>query len=153
MGSIDKDLDVLEDAILQLKHALFRSRSWDRLIARAGVQLDRPGATILHTISQCSKDKVDCSVQLIAHHLGIEAPSVSRKVQELEQDGLLTRKTNPQDRRTVVLQLSDKGRSVLARIHRAKQEAMATLLEGWSSTDRSQLVTLLHRLAREMNTD
>ena len=149
--SVQNDVDNLADALTYLARVMHRPRTWEEITKRAGVAIDRPGAAILHTLTVCEKEKTDCNIQHLAHALGIEAPSVSRKVQELEQAGLLTRKHNDQDRRTVILHLTRKGRAVFARIHQAKRENLAELLQNWRAADRQKLITLLHCLATDMN--
>ena len=151
--SVQNDVESLADALTYLARAMHRPRAWEELAKRAGVSLDRPGAAILHILAVCDKEKINCNVQHLAHNLGIEAPSVSRKLQELEQTGMLARKPNTQDRRTVILHLTARGRGALSRIQRAKRESLAELLQNWSAADRKQLITLFQRLATDMNKD
>ncbi|WP_336489887.1 MarR family winged helix-turn-helix transcriptional regulator [Methylobacterium nigriterrae] len=52
----------------------------------------------------------------LAEALGIEGPSLVRLLDQLEAAGLVMRKEDPTDRRAKVLNLTDTGRSVVARI-------------------------------------
>lgn len=149
--SVQNDADTLVDALTYLARSMTRPRSWEEITKRAGVALDRPSAAILHTLMQCSNEKIPCNLQDLAQHLGIEAPSVSRKVQELERAGLVIRKQDPTDRRVVVLHTSAKGHKMLERIQKAKRESLTELLNDWPAKDRRQLTKLFHRLATDMN--
>jgi DNA-binding MarR family transcriptional regulator len=149
--SVHNDADALGDALTYLSRVLTRPRTWEEITKRAGVALDRPSVAILHALMQCSNEKVNCNLQDLAQHLGIEAPSVSRKVQELEQAGLVVRKQDPADRRIVVLHASAKGRKMLERIQKAKRDGMARLLSDWPVSDRKYFTKLLQRLATDIN--
>ncbi|HVS58486.1 MAG TPA: MarR family transcriptional regulator [Candidatus Saccharimonadales bacterium] len=151
--STKNDIDKLADAMTFLVRSMHRPRAWEEIVKRAGVELDRPGVAILHSLALCSKEQAKCNVQYLAHHLGVEAPSVSRKIQELEQDKFIDRSVDPQDKRAVVLKLTAKGSKVLERIQRAKRDALTAQLRHWDTKDRQQFVELFYRFAHDMNQD
>lgn len=146
-----KDVDTLVDALSYLAHAMTRPKTWEALTKRAGASLDRPSVTILHMLEQCAHEQLTCNVHELAQHLSIEAPSVSRKVQELEQAGLVMRKQDVADRRSAVLRTSAKGRKMLERIQQAKRESLAESLSEWSAADLKIFAKLIDRLATDIN--
>lgn len=151
--SAKNDIDKLADAMTFLVRSMHRPRAWEEIVKRAGIELDRPGVAILHYLALCDKEHSKCNVQYLAHHLGVEAPSVSRKIQELEQDKFVIRSADPQDRRAVVLKLTTKGSKALERIQRAKRESLDAQLRHWTVQDRQQFVELFYRFAHDMNQD
>jgi DNA-binding MarR family transcriptional regulator len=143
---MDQDLDTLEEALGYLARAMSRPRLWQAIQKSANVTIDRPSAHLLRTLSD---HDAGCNLHELAIKLGIEAPSVSRTVQRLEQDRLIVRIIDKTDRRTNHLRLTSRGLQTIKYLRRAKRELFKALFSSWSSTDRQQLVQLLHRLALE----
>jgi DNA-binding MarR family transcriptional regulator len=86
----------------------------------------------------------------IAATLGILRPNFVAMLDGLESRDLCTRMRSASDRRSHVLQLTERGRAVLARAKRlvaAKHEARLTELLG--PADRAALLSTLARIARE----
>ena len=52
----------------------------------------------------------------LADLLGVDAPTVTRKVQQLEQEGFVARHPDPDDRRATRIELSPAGRRTLQRV-------------------------------------
>jgi DNA-binding MarR family transcriptional regulator len=143
---MDADLDMLESALGYFLKALGRQQYWEKIQRTANVSIDRPSAHLLITLSQ--SDTGDCRLHMLASKLGVEAPSVSRVVQRLEQEKLVLRLADPADGRASCLRLTRRGERLIARIRRAKRQHLAALLAGWPAADRKQLARLLDRLAR-----
>ena len=75
------------------------------------------------------------------------APSVaSRAVTALQQEGLVERRTDPEDARAVRLGLTRAGRRRLDEARRTFVERLIPLLEDWDSTDITVLTRLMDRL-------
>lgn len=144
----DSDIALLESAMLTLLQTIKRPRYWAEISARAKVELDRPAAAILRLLSLQDKD---AGVHDVAASLGIEAPSVTRKSQELEEAGLLTRERDSEDRRIVRLRLTVKGRTAIRRLNAARTELLSEVLDKWSGADREHLVRLFDRFARDFS--
>ncbi len=116
--SLDEDLTLINEAMDSFVQAMSRPRAWDRTAARAGISLDRAGAVLLHFLEDSGQQ--GCHLSDIAHKLGIEAPSVTRKVQQLERQQLVRRVPDIKDRRASLLIVTPKGRSIIKRLHQAK---------------------------------
>ncbi|HEU4966058.1 MAG TPA: MarR family transcriptional regulator [Candidatus Saccharimonadales bacterium] len=143
---MEADLDMLESALGYFIKAIGRQQYWETIQRSANVEIDRPSAHLLITLS--GDDAGECRLHTLAARLGVEAPSVSRVVQRLEQDKLVVRLADPTDGRASCLRLTRKGVRTIARIRRAKRQRLAALFTGWSAADRKQLARLLDRLAR-----
>lgn len=148
---MDKDLDTLQEALSFFAHAFSRPKAWEIIQERARTTIDRPSATLLHALLNTPETSAGngCKLHELAHALGIEAPSVTRTVQQLEQDKLVHRVADPDDRRAVRLIPTRRGKLVMQRIRQAKRERLRGLLSGWSPHERHQLVTLIHRLSKD----
>jgi DNA-binding MarR family transcriptional regulator len=87
------------------------------------------------------------SQQALSIALGIHRSAVVALVDDLEQRGLAERRRDPADRRAYTLYLTPRGRKLLADLQRIAEEHEAELLAGLGASERSQLISLLQRLA------
>jgi len=145
----DNDLELIDDSINEFVQAMSRPRAWGQVAARAGVSIDRAGATLLYFLEQPRPES--CHLNDIAHILGIEAPSVTRKVQQLERQKLIHRVPDPSDKRAYVLQTTVEGRRVIERLSEAKKALFSDILKDWSLADRHNFAILFNRLSRDMS--
>jgi len=148
MASLNDDLQQLETAMSRFFQAMKRPQRWARVLQRANLQLDRPAAHILQTLN--SDEHPACRVQDLATQLGIEAPSVTRKTQELEQLGYLRRRPDPRDRRAVDLTITPRGRAIARRLWAAQRESITQVLEDWPAKDRQRFVELFDRFSQDI---
>lgn len=86
----------------------------------------------------------------LAEHVGLDLSTVSRHLRALEDDGLVVRSPDPDDRRAARLELSAEGHAALARALRARAEAVAAATTSWTPTDLTNLEQLLARLADDL---
>jgi DNA-binding MarR family transcriptional regulator len=147
--TLDDDINLISEAMNAFVQAMSRPRFWERnVVNRAGVSIDRAGASLLHMLDQ--PEGAGCHLRDLAVGLGIEAPSVTRKVQQLERAGLVQRVADPQDKRAFVLKTTASGRQVMNRLHKAKVELFTEAMRGWSAADRRTFAQLLQRIATEI---
>ncbi|MGH7238278.1 MAG: MarR family winged helix-turn-helix transcriptional regulator [Candidatus Saccharimonadales bacterium] len=147
-SDIDKDLDLLEEAMLNFERAMSRPRAWENTVARAGVSIDKAGGVLLHILMRPEEE--GCHLQDMAERLGIEAPSVSRKVQQLEQQGLVSRAADENDRRARRLQITPAGRKVAKQLQKARLAILADVLAAWPADERSAFAALFNRLSHDI---
>jgi len=82
----------------------------------------------------------------------VSAPSMSRTVASLVDRGLVERSDDPQDRRQVILSLSDAGRKVIRDTRRRRDQWLAVRLERLDDDERALLreaTALLEKVAAE----
>jgi DNA-binding MarR family transcriptional regulator len=87
----------------------------------------------------------------LAARLRLQKSTISRLVDQLVDDGLVRRVQNPADRRSVLVELTAKGATRVARLHRARAEMFAELLRAIPPRDRRTVVqglSLLETAAR-----
>ena len=87
------------------------------------------------------------SQQALSVALGIHRSAVVALVDDLEQRGLAERRRHPDDRRAYTLYLTPQGRDVLADLKRIAEEHEAEMLTPLDASERSELISLLRRVA------
>ena len=149
-GATSPFLDEFEDALHSVARAVTNSRLHERLLRSAGVRIDRAGASLLFKLV-AGGDAL--RVTDLADLLGVDAPTVTRKVQQLEREELLVRRVDPNDRRAVRVCLTPSGRRTIDRIRRARRAWLEGLLMGWSDEDLAALGALFGRFAEGLDQD
>ena len=118
----------------------------ERFTAVAGLALDRAGYQVLFRLEEGGPYRLSD----LAVKVGIDLSTLSRQVHYLETAGLLRREAVEEDRRAVLLSVTEEGRDLNARIRAAKRSAITEMLAGWTPTEREELGRVLARLADEM---
>ena len=79
----------------------------------------------------------------IASHLGVVPRSATSMVDALVAGRLVDRQTDPLDRRSVLVSLSDDGRRLLDGLDAARRATAEAMLAPLDAADRAELVRLL----------
>jgi MarR family transcriptional regulator, transcriptional regulator for hemolysin len=82
----------------------------------------------------------------LARAIHIEGPTLTRHLDGLEEEGLVVRRRDANDRRAVSVELTDAGRAKHAELLRAVQSFNRRLLAGFSDTEIDDLRRLLTKL-------
>jgi DNA-binding MarR family transcriptional regulator len=117
-----------------------RRRSADRL---ASIGLTDAQARLLRTIAAAERPLRMCD---IAAGLGIAPRSATATVEALEVAGLVDRRADADDRRSVRVVLTPIAPPLLARLHEARCEAALEVFAPLDPVERSTLFDLLERL-------
>ena len=137
-------LDKIDSALFSLMRIAKRPAYWEEFQRQANAQIDRPAAAILLLLSHHP-----LSFSNLVTKLGIEAPSISRKVHELEQAGYIRREPTD-DRRVHLLSLTSSGQALYIDVVRARRAMLASDLSDWTELDKTKLSDLLTRLASDL---
>jgi len=137
-------VDRIEEALQTVARTFTQVRLHERLLQKAGVRLDRGGASLL---SKLHLNGDPLRVTALAEMLGVDAPTVTRKVHQLEREGLVSRQDDPDDKRATRIKLTPAGRRTLERMLAARRTFLNHLLEGWEDTELSSFATLLAKFA------
>jgi len=89
------------------------------------------------------------SQQALATALGTVPSRLVALVDELEERGLVERRTHESDRRTYALHLTDKGNATMETIGRIAREHRHDLLAALSDEEQARLSALLERVAEQ----
>ncbi len=88
------------------------------------------------------------NVKKLANALGVTPPDVTRIVDRLVKQGLVNRRENPEDRRMLLLQATEKGGALLARLRENKITHLSHILEHLSTEELTRLAQGLTALVR-----
>jgi MarR family transcriptional regulator, transcriptional regulator for hemolysin len=109
--------------------------------------------TISLPFSQCQTlwfvaEQKSPSMQDVARHFKIRAPSATFLVEELVRAGLLVRNANARDRRRVELSLTPKGRRSYKTIETKRNKILSTLFGSLDGSDRKELNRILEKIIK-----
>ena len=85
----------------------------------------------------------------IADKIGINASSLSEQIDRLEQDHYLERQANPEDRRSTLIVLTEKGKARAYEVLDERQKAAADFCAKLTEEEKDALIQLLDKLLAE----
>ncbi|MCX5359238.1 MarR family transcriptional regulator [Streptomyces sp. NBC_00124] len=132
----------IERVLSRVAYLAGRSRRHERLMAMAGVPLDRAAVAILRHIAESEPLRPG----VLAVRLSVEASHVTRQLRQLERGGYVIRVADPEDRRAQRVQLTDGGLAAVGRVREVGRRYLEQALGDWSEDDLRQLAALFHRL-------
>ena len=127
-----------------------------RLVVRKLGVLERGDASCCEiTLSQCQTiveigRAGTMSVNLLAEILGVDKSTVSRSVDKLVNNEILVRDTDPQDRRSVILCLSDKGQIVFGEVEKRSTAYFNEVVADIPDDKREQIIESLQYLIKSL---
>lgn len=124
-GPTSDALDRLTSALHALSYGLTRPRAHDRLVAMAGVPIDRPGLALLRLLTEEGRP---LRIGESADYLEVRSPNVTRVVQSLEQHGLVEHVPDPDDRRVRAITSTTAGDHAVRRVNDAARTWLADSL-------------------------
>jgi DNA-binding MarR family transcriptional regulator len=85
-----------------------------------------------------------------AERLDIEPITLTRIVDRLEEAGWVERRSDPDDRRARILHLTDKSRSIVARLRGIVEALSDEMLDGFDPAERRVIAQMLDRIATNL---
>jgi MarR family transcriptional regulator, organic hydroperoxide resistance regulator len=116
----------------------------NRLAAMIG--LSGTQYTILIAISHLLRAEGGVGVNRVAEHLHLSGAFVTIEVNRLVDAGLVSKRSNPEDRRRVLLTLTAKARNLLDRLRPVQRPVNDTLFESISAAEFDLLRRVMGRL-------
>src|SRR5215469_14580348 len=114
---------------------------------RRQMRSHRAGMSIPQFRSLCFVERYDgASLSMVAEHLDLSLPTVSRMINGLVQRGYLQRKSSEDDRRHVSLSLRAKGQAIMREARQATQQYLSERFENLSDEQRQALVAAMQAL-------
>lgn len=135
----------IEGVLSRVAYLAGRSRRHERLMATAGVPLDRAAVAILRHIAESEPLRPG----VLAVRLSVEASHVTRQLRQLERSGYVIRVADPDDRRAQRIQLTEEGLAAARRIREVGRRFLEHALTDWSDADLRQLAALFRRLVED----
>ena len=88
----------------------------------------------------------------LAEYTFLDPSTVSRRISQLVQQGLVERRVDPADGRAVQLVPTARGQELFTSIQRKREAVMHQVLSGWSQPDLAGLCGLLRRFNDDFET-
>lgn len=147
----DPLVDTLDRTFRRLRRAMVRPPAQSVPVPALGHQLDVAKIFACDAVAELSAARASVSVKDVAAALDLEHSTVSRLLGELEEDGLVSRGSDPADRRRTTVALTDLGLAVVSDATAITRFFTRILLADWSREDVEALTALLGRLAETVS--
>ena len=115
------------------------SRRW----AEPGLDITHPQYYALHHV--CERKTI--SVADLASALRLHESVAARVIDRLVRAGLVQRRLQPNDRRTIQVEPTRHGREVLASVRRLRFEELSSIIGGLEPDEREELIRLFRKMA------
>lgn len=140
------ELDDLRHGFGFLMHDATRlmNRYYDRRVRAYGIT--RTQWTLLTYLSRYE----GVSQTKLAEYMDLAPMTLTRQIDKLEEDGLLDRRQDPQDRRTNLIYLTEKSQPLMTHMHDIAVEAKEAALKNFNEEERRLLRDYLWRVRENM---
>lgn len=116
-----------------------------RVIAERARMLHPELSPVSYSMLMALNDSGPRRASDLVETFSIDKGAVSRQVQALLELGLIERTPDPEDRRAMILAISEEGHRRLASISAARRHEVSERLEDWSEQDLTAFVRSLAR--------
>ncbi len=127
-----KDLERIHEFTSLLIASTRSPRQRERLQRALGVSLSETNLGVLRLVQR----QGPVAVSEVARRLEVDLSNASRQLRALEDQGLVTRTVDPDDRRVARVAVTAPGRRVLERARAIALNDYAVALDDWSARDR-----------------
>ncbi|MDF2874092.1 MAG: winged helix-turn-helix transcriptional regulator, partial [Sporomusa sp.] len=86
------------------------------------------------------------SLNTLSERLGVDKSTMSRNIEILVTDGLVSRTTDPDNRRAITIMLTDAGRQLFDQVEASMTQFYETLFQALPANKRSQVLESLEIL-------
>jgi len=148
--SADESVDQIQAAFQIVGRAITNVRLHERLLQAAGVRLDRAGVALLYKLHVHGES---LRVTELATLLDVDAPTVTRKIQQLEREQMVSRHADPGDRRATRIGLTPTGRRTIGRVLKARRAWFDQMVADWDQAELANFATQLGRFATALERD
>lgn len=125
-----------------LNHIKGKCQLKDRKIAE---QLDI-STSELNCLKVFIEGNIKISVKDLAERLNITSGGVTKIVGQLEEQGILRRDMDPDDRRGILVSLTSKGKSLINKLHKVTGDYYASMFSGLSNVEKEKILSGLESL-------
>jgi MarR family transcriptional regulator, organic hydroperoxide resistance regulator len=141
-SEIKPEVDAILEAIVYLST---ESRRITKALARRA-DLTGPQLTVLKLLENVG----DLSLSDLSDRLRAQNSTVTGIIDRMEREGLVVRVRSTEDRRVIIIQLTEKGSRIAADIAVEPIEVFRSALEGLSAPEMRDLLRLLTKIARRV---
>lgn len=158
MSSGGEDLDLASRLTRDHHQSL---KLWLRMLS-CTVRIENEIRSRLRASFDTTLPRFDLMAQLERHPDGLRMGELSKRMMvtggnvtgitdQLEQEGLVLRVQDPDDRRANSVRLTDAGRKAFAEMAAVHETWIAGMLEHLSSAEKNQMIELLDKMKRQLN--
>ncbi|WP_394940903.1 MarR family winged helix-turn-helix transcriptional regulator [Psychromicrobium sp. YIM B11713] len=88
----------------------------------------------------------ECRATALAEVMGIGPSALSRQLAELDEQGYVARRPDPEDGRATLIAVSSQGTELLSRVMSSRAARLRSQLKGWDEIDAKQALIAVSRL-------
>ena len=144
----DETIAGIELALHSLARRLKQARLHDYFARQAGVDIDQAGLAVLYVLHG---EKAALRITDLAGRLGIDAPAVTRKAQQLERLGLVSRARDADDARACRLRLTPRAAGWSSSSCSPATSWLTAILAGWPPAERCEFARLIGRFTGDID--
>jgi DNA-binding MarR family transcriptional regulator len=105
-------------------------------------EMNLASCTLLYYIKEHGED---LSGEKIKNELSVTKPAVSQMIASLEKKGFLTREINKENRRCIILSLTEKGTTFIEKTQEKTEKRLAEIISRFGENETRELITLINR--------
>ncbi|WP_138496491.1 MarR family winged helix-turn-helix transcriptional regulator [Paenibacillus pinistramenti] len=132
------------EQILQLLHGL-GNRISPRFERCTGISSTR--FEILHELCQAE----ELNQSMLQKAIQVDSAAITRHLKQLEADGVVTRRRNPEDNRITFVRLTEEGRARIDGYRKEKNNLIQQVMHNFSDEEITRLAQYLERLQNNMD--
>jgi DNA-binding MarR family transcriptional regulator len=130
-----------------LQRLLSSRRVADRMVEAAGIKLSQQSAAVLRAVAL---DGASPSVAEVAKAAQMDTGAVSRQLNVLEEQRLVTRRPSPHHGSVVLVSPTARGRELAARDDYVRKQHLRNVLAAWTPQEREQFGQLFRRFVDDL---
>ncbi|MCL1895018.1 MAG: MarR family transcriptional regulator [Clostridiales bacterium] len=117
--------------------------------ADSGLDLKIPGFAMLKQLQQREERGESGGAWLseMSDYLCVSKAAVSQTLGALEGRGLVTRETDPENRRTIIVKLTGEGKEMIEKFERGFDSYIGLLIERFGEDDTREITRLIYKFA------
>lgn len=138
------EYEAIERALIDVLRRTF-GRTFSRTTSE-GQRLDKSAYYLMARL----EDSGDIRLSDLAALVELDVSTVSRQVRQIEDAGMVSRRPDPSDGRAARVELTAKGRKMLAAMRRDRHDLLSEAMAEWTHAERTQLGHLMQRLATDL---
>ncbi|MFJ6852399.1 MarR family winged helix-turn-helix transcriptional regulator [Streptomyces sp. NPDC091271] len=142
----DSALHELQQAMMTFAYAMTRSQVHATFVATLDVKVERAGVSLMRVLRRADEPM---SIGVLADHLLVHAPHVTRQVTQLQAQGIVERTRDADDQRVQRVRLTPRGEGLVDQLEEELVERLRRLLADVDVKD----VTATARVLRLLSDD
>lgn len=134
------------ERMMELMHRMKSIR-----IAELCPELSQAEVMFLHHLCCPEQEDKPVPLSILTAHLHMQPAGVSRLMKSMEQEGLLIRMIDPENRRNILVQATEKGRAQAAECRKLFQSYWGAVFDRIPSEDWDSLYRIIEAFTDEMD--